>query len=195
MVVFLLLAVLSYFAGSVNYSILLFRVLGKEDPRNNHSKNPGATNVYRQAGLFWAAVVLLLDVGRAFVVGYAAVSWLEPQWVALVGLALILGNRYPCFHGFDGGKGVANYLGFILAIAPGWAGLGMLAWGAAHAIWRTPFLSSFSMVLVMSIGTAFGASLPWQGVIGVFATAGFIVWCHHSNIQERWGNNKVERQP
>jgi glycerol-3-phosphate acyltransferase PlsY len=184
---FLLAFFIAYVAGSVNFSILAFRLSGREDPRRHGSRNPGATNVYRQAGLTWALVVLLLDMGRAVFIGKMAILWLSFWQVPWVGLGLILGNRFPCFHGLKGGKGVANYLGYTLAIAPEWAGLSMLAWGAAHLIWRTPFLSSFAMVFALSIGTAFGTDLTWQGSLGAMATAVFIVGCHHTNIRERWG--------
>lgn len=177
----------AYVAGSVNFSILVFRFTGREDPRHYGSGNPGATNIYRKAGIGWAAAVLLLDVGRAVVVALIA-KWLLPDWqVPWVGLGLILGNRFPCFHGFKGGKGVANYLGFTLVITPMWGGIGVLAWGVAHLIWRTPFLSSFSMVFFLAAGTAITLGGNWWGGVGALATALFIVACHHRNIRERWG--------
>jgi len=102
-------------------------------------------------------------------------------------LGLLLGNRFPCFHRFRGGKGVANYLGFTAVVAPVWAALGTLAWGAAHLIWHTPFISSFAMVFVLSAGTVIAESNSWPGGVGAAVTALFIVACHHRNIRERWG--------
>jgi glycerol-3-phosphate acyltransferase PlsY len=99
----IVLMVGAYLAGSINFSILLFNVVGKEDPRQTFSGNPGATNVYRQAGIGWAAAVLLLDMGRAMGVAYLGVALASPDWVPWMGLALIVGNRYPCFLGFGGG--------------------------------------------------------------------------------------------
>ena len=187
---FIVLATAAYLAGSVNFSILAFRFTGREDPRQHGSGNPGATNVYRQAGLGWAVTVLLLDVGRAVGVGLAARAMLPFWQVPWVGLGLILGNHFPLFHGFKGGKGVANYLGFTLALAPAWAGLGALAWGAAHLIWHTPFLSSFAMVAVLAAGTAVAEGAHWWGAAGAAATALFIAACHHRNIRERWGGQR-----
>ena len=92
----------AYITGSINFSIILFKVLGKEDPRNKFSGNAGATNVYRQAGIFWALTVLLLDIGRAMFIAYACLKLLNSDYVTWPGLALILGNRYPCFHNFKG---------------------------------------------------------------------------------------------
>lgn len=185
--VFVWLFAAAYVAGSVNFSILAFRFTGRDDPRHHGSGNPGATNVYRQAGIGWAVSVLLLDVGRAIVVALAAKALLPFWQVPWVGLGLILGNRFPCFHRFQGGKGVANYLGFTAVLTPGWAVLGGLAWGAAHLLWRTPFLSSFAMVLVLTAGTLLVQGGGWRGGVGAVATALLIVACHHRNIRERWG--------
>lgn len=186
LLIFILLIAAGYLAGSINFSILAFRFTGRDDPRRHGSGNPGATNVYRQAGLGWAVAVLLLDMGRAVGVALVAKSLLPFWQVPWVGLGLILGNRFPCFHAFKGGKGVANYLGFTLAIAPAWAGLGALAWGAAHLIWRTPFLSSFAMVVVLAAGTSVAGEANWWGGVGTVVTALFIVACHHRNIREGW---------
>ncbi|MBR9987277.1 MAG: glycerol-3-phosphate acyltransferase [Desulfosarcina sp.] len=187
---FIFMIAAAYVAGSVNFSILAFRFTGRDDPRRHGSGNPGATNVLRQAGIGWAAAVLLLDVGRAISVALMAQSLLPFWQVPWVGLGLILGNRFPCFHGFKGGKGVANYLGFTLAVAPVWAGAGILAWVTAHLAWRTPFLSSFAMVVVLAAGTAITLDTDWRAGVGAAVTALFIVACHHRNIRERWGGQK-----
>lgn len=180
----------AYLAGSVNFSILVFRITGREDPRQHGSGNPGATNVYRQAGLAWAAAVLLLDMLRAMAVALSA-NQLLPVWqVPWVGLGLILGNHWPLWHGFKGGKGVANYLGFTVIVAPLGAGIGALAWGAAHLVWRTPFLSSFAMVLCLAAGTAARPGVGFLGGLGAAATALFIGACHHTNIRGRWGGGQ-----
>jgi glycerol-3-phosphate acyltransferase PlsY len=72
---FLLGMLCAYLAGSINFAILLFRLLGKDDPRTRFSGNAGVTNVYRQAGWPLAAMVLVLDVGRAMVVALLAGHW------------------------------------------------------------------------------------------------------------------------
>jgi acyl phosphate:glycerol-3-phosphate acyltransferase len=188
--ILILLIVAAYLAGSVNFSILAFRFTGRDDPRQHGSGNPGATNVYRQAGLAWAVAVLLLDMGRAMAVALLATILLPVWQVPWVGLGLIMGNRWPLFHRLRGGKGVANYLGFTAVIAPAWAGIGALAWGAAHLVWRTPFLSSFAMVFCLAAGTALAPGAGLRGGLGAMATALFIVACHHTNIRQRWGRGK-----
>lgn len=187
MILFAVLAAGAYVAGSVNFSILLFKVLGKDDPRQSHSQNPGATNVYRQAGPLPAAAVLILDVGRAFVIGFAAVSWLDPKFVPWLGLALLLGNRYPCFHEFKGGKGVANYVGFTLAVSPLGVLISGLAWAGAFYFSRTPFLASFAMVAVLAVGNVACLGIQPSVAAGVAATVALIVCNHRKNMLERWG--------
>lgn len=187
---FMGLSAAAYLAGSINFSILAFRISGREDPRQHGSGNPGATNVYRQAGLGWAATVLLLDMARAMAVAVAATTLLPFWQVPWVGLGLIMGNHWPLFHRFRGGKGVANYLGFTVVFAPVWAVIGALAWGAAHLVWRTPFISSFAMVFCLAAGTALVHGSGFRGGLGVMTTALFIVACHQANIRQRWGGGQ-----
>lgn len=174
--------ILAYLAGSINFSILLFKMLGKDDPRNAFSGNPGVVNVYRQAGLFMAVVVLLLDVGRALVVAFIAIQLLPMALVPWAGLGLILGNRFPCFHGLHGGKGVANYLGFTTIISPVAAGLSALGWLLTYAIGRTPFIGSFVMVFILAAGTIAACEYSLSAIAGVAATAGLIYYNHKSNV-------------
>ncbi len=188
---FIISMIAAYLAGSVNVSILVFRATGRQDPRRHGSGNPGTTNVYRQAGIGWAATVLLLDMARAMVVALLACTWLPLWQVPWVAFGLILGNRFPCFHGFKGGKGVANYLGFSMIVAPMWAGGGLLAWGGAHLIWHTPFLSSFAMVFCLTIGTVLAAGGSGWGLAGTLITALFIVGCHHRNIHAYWSGRRA----
>jgi glycerol-3-phosphate acyltransferase PlsY len=177
--------ILAYLAGSVNFSILLFKISGKEDPRKKFSGNPGVANVYRQAGIFMAALVWLLDMGRAIGVGLACIYLLSTTLVPIGGLALILGNRFPCFHQFRGGKGVANYLGYTTIIAPLAAGISVLAWVAAVAIFRIPFVGSFVMVFILGAGTLLVCNFDPLSTTAVLATVAFIYYGHKRNIVEQ----------
>ena len=173
----------AYIAGSINFAILLFKVTGREDPRRGFSGNPGVVNVYRQGGLASAAVVLLLDVGRAICVALIANRLLPLELVPIIGLALILGNRWPCFHGFRGGKGVANYLGFSTIIAPLASLISGLVWLLTFAVCRIPFISSFLMVFILAAGTIFTCDFHPTSTVAVLATVALILYSHHSNMQ------------
>ncbi|MGB5749680.1 MAG: glycerol-3-phosphate acyltransferase [Desulfobacterales bacterium] len=176
--------IFAYLAGSINFSILLFKILGKEDPRGEFSGNPGVVNVYRQAGLPTAALVWLLDMGRAIGVALVCINLLSTALVPIGGLALILGNRYPCFHQFRGGKGVANYLGFTTIIAPMAAGISALAWLATFALIRIPFVGSFVMVGILGVGTLPACNFDPRSTAVVLATVGLIYYGHRRNISE-----------
>ena len=172
----------AYLAGSVNFSIVLFALLGKGDPRTRFSGNAGATNVWRQAGLGWAAAVLFLDLARAIALSLAALHFLPANSAPWVGLALVAGNRYPCFHGFRGGKGVAAYLGFTIPIAPYAAALSAIIWAGAYGLIRLPFIASFCMVAILAAGTIFVFGYDVTATIGAMAAALFIYFNHRENI-------------
>jgi len=177
--------ILAYLAGSINFSILLFKILGKGDPRKEYSGNPGVVNVYRQAGLFLAALVWLLDIGRAIGVALVSVYLLSVSMVPIGGLALILGNRFPCFHQFRGGKGVANYLGFTTILAPLAAGISALAWLVTFALFRIPFVGSFVMVFILGAGTLLASNFDPLSIATVLATVALIYYGHKPNIVEQ----------
>ncbi|MBW2591681.1 MAG: glycerol-3-phosphate acyltransferase [Deltaproteobacteria bacterium] len=179
---FIILFFSAYLAGSVNFSVILFRILGKQDPRKKFSKNPGVTNVYRQTGLPWAAVILFLEMTRAMIIAGAAMGFVKPEYVPWTGFGLILGNSFPCFHRFRGGKGVACYLGFTMIPAPVFSVISAFFWIVSYTLFRTPFIASFFMISVLSAGfiIKFGGSvIP---AAGTAATVLFIIFRHRENI-------------
>ena len=173
----------AYLTGSVNFSILLFKLLKKGDPRDRFSGNAGATNVYRQAGPAWAFSVLLLDLARAMTVAWMAFRWLPPPWVPWIAFTLILGNRYPLFHGFRGGKGVANYLGFSAYFSPVAALLATGAWAVAWRLTGQPFIGSTAMIFTLTVHMAVAFDCHPVAISGAILTAGFILWCHRANFR------------
>jgi glycerol-3-phosphate acyltransferase PlsY len=173
---------LTYLIGSINFAILVLRLLGKVDPRTQFSGNAGTTNVYRQAGRGWAAVVLLLDIGRAAALAALALGLLPFALVPWIGFALVAGNRFPCFHGFRGGKGVAGYLGFTVLISPWAAALSCLVWVIVHWIGHIPFIASFFMILTLGAGVVVASGGEALPIAGIVATVLLIVFNHRKNI-------------
>ena len=107
----------SYLAGSLSSAIIVCRVAGLPDPRTQGSGNPGATNVLRFGGKKIAAIVLLSDgLKGAIPVLFATYQGLTLFEICLVAFFTFLGHVYPVFFHFKGGKGVATYLGALIAV-------------------------------------------------------------------------------
>jgi len=151
------------------------------DPRETFSGNAGTTNVYRQAGIIWAAFIFLLDIGRAIAVAFLASHYLEMSLVPWAGLFLVLGNSFPCFHHFRGGKGVANYLGFTAVVFPWGAAAAALFWVTVYAIARVPFIASFFMVAVLSLSISY-RTFSVSSIAAAIMTFALIVFNHRKNI-------------
>jgi glycerol-3-phosphate acyltransferase PlsY len=182
MVKTLLICFFAYLAGSVNFAIIFFRLTGRGDPRLNFSGNAGTTNVYRQAGIVWATVVFLLDIGRAIIVAFLSICFLKEPLFPLAGFFLVLGNSFPCFHGFHGGKGVANYLGFTILVAPWAAIISAGIWLVVYGIVRITFIASFFMVFTLACGQASNLNWQFSAVLGALATLLLILFNHRKNI-------------
>ena len=130
-----------YLFGSIPFGLILTRVAGTGDIRAIGSGNIGATNVLRTGHKGLAAVTLLGDMLK----GTAAVlvmNWLGGSDAALVaGLGAVLGHVFPVWLRFKGGKGVATYIGVLIAVAwPVAAAFGVI-WAAVAALTRYSSLS------------------------------------------------------
>lgn len=186
----ILICSIAYLAGSVNFAVIFFKLTGKGDPRLRFSGNAGTTNVYRQAGFWWAAFIFLLDIGRAMAIAAFAIYLLPPSFVPWACFFLVLGNSFPCFHGFHGGKGVANYLGFTLYVFPLSAAISAVVWLAAYGICRIPFIASFFMIFILTCGQAWFFNWKFEAAAGAFTTL-LLIWLNHKrNIIEFWKNRK-----
>ena len=107
----------SYLAGSLSSAIIVCRIAGLPDPRTQGSGNPGATNVLRFGSKKIAAIVLLSDgLKGAIPVLFASYQGLTLFEICLVAFFTFLGHVYPVFFHFKGGKGVATYLGALIAV-------------------------------------------------------------------------------
>lgn len=112
----LLTAVLGYLLGSIPFGVVVTRVMGLGDLRQIGSGNIGATNVLRTGNKRAALATLLLDGGKGALAVLVA-RWLLAEDAAQVaGLAAFLGHLFPVWLSFRGGKGVATFLGLLLAL-------------------------------------------------------------------------------
>ncbi|MCH9745575.1 MAG: glycerol-3-phosphate 1-O-acyltransferase PlsY [Proteobacteria bacterium] len=112
-----LLIISAYLIGSISMAIIICKILDLPDPRTQGSNNPGATNVLRIGGKKAAAATLLADGLKGFIpVAIGQYLGLDIQTVSLIALSAFLGHVYPVFFSFKGGKGVATFIGALLAL-------------------------------------------------------------------------------
>lgn len=116
-VVLTLWATLGYLIGSVPFGVLVARVMGLGDLRKIGSGNIGATNVLRTGNKRAAALTLLLDGGKGAGAVLLARALAGEDAAQLAALAAFLGHCFPIWLAFRGGKGVATFLGIMLALA------------------------------------------------------------------------------
>jgi glycerol-3-phosphate acyltransferase PlsY len=155
-----------YLIGSIPVGFLVARAAGGFDIRGKGSGNIGATNVLRTLGPVPAVLTLLGDVAKGYVAVRAAeVIGPEPVWGAAGALLAIVGNCWPVFLRFKGGKGVATGLGAFLALTP-----------------RAILLASILGCVGLALGAWLFGYTPMYAAAAACA-AGLIVWRHHENVK------------
>lgn len=174
-------AALGYLLGSIPFGLVLSRLMGLGNLRDIGSGNIGATNVLRTGNKPAAALTLLLDAAKGAVAVLLA-RWLAGEDAAqLAALLAFLGHCFPVWLGFRGGKGVATFLGLLLALF--WpVGLACCAtWLAAALIWR---ISSLAAITAASTSTVWMALLGAQPMLllGIALTV-LVFFTHRANIK------------
>ena len=137
-----LTAVLGYLLGSIPFGIVMARAFGLGDLRKIGSGNIGATNVLRTGNKLAAFLTLVLDAGKGGIAVLLARWALAEDAAQLAGAAAFLGHLFPVWLGFKGGKGMATFLGTLLALSfpVGLAACGL--WLITAAVTRISSLSA-----------------------------------------------------
>jgi len=181
-----LMAVLGYLLGAVPFGIVVSKALGLSDPRTVGSKNVGFTNVLRVSGTKAGVLTLLGDMGKGWIIGWAAMQWLTDERVIMVVAFMpILGHLFSPFLGFKGGKGVATALGSVLGLSPSMGLLLLLIWLGAVAIWRYSSggaLAAFGLFPVVAI-----VNEQRQEFLVFAIVVSALIWIKHKdNIVRLW---------
>ena len=120
MVVYIIMAIIAFCIGSVNFSVIFSKKFAGFDVREKGSGNAGTTNMLRTVGKKAAAITFICDILKGVVsIGIAILLGNIPDvnkelLVQIAGVAVVLGHTFPVFFGFKGGKGVATSLGVLL---------------------------------------------------------------------------------
>jgi acyl phosphate:glycerol-3-phosphate acyltransferase len=186
-----LASVLAYLAGSLSFAVIVSSLMGLNDPRTFGSKNPGATNVLRSGNKAAAIVTLLLDAVKGLL-PVLLVKWfgkpygLEDGTIALVGLAAFLGHLWPVFFRFQGGKGVATFIGVVFGID---AVLGLATaatWIIIAFFFRYSSLASLVSAVFAPAYYLLGDRVAWYAetpiALALAAMAALLAYRHRENI-------------
>ncbi len=173
--------VFGYLLGSIPFGIIVTRLGGGPDPRTIGSGNIGATNVLRSGNRTLAALTLLGDALKgtvAVLLGFG----LGGEGTAIgAGFGAFIGHLFPAWLGFRGGKGVATYLGIVLALQPVGALVFAVSWLVCAKVTRYSSLSA----LVATVATPVSIWAMGQvRVAALMAGLTVLLWfMHRDNIR------------
>ncbi|WP_417713301.1 glycerol-3-phosphate 1-O-acyltransferase PlsY [Pseudophaeobacter arcticus] len=178
--ILMLWAVIGYLLGSIPFGLVLTRAMGLGNLREIGSGNIGTTNVLRTGSKAAAAATLILDGGKGAAAVLLARFLAGEDAAQLAGLAAFLGHCFPVWLRFKGGKGVATFLGLMLALA--WpVGIACcLTWVATAAVSRISSLSALVAALAAPLW-AYLMNAPASIALAILLAA-IVFWRHGANI-------------
>jgi glycerol-3-phosphate acyltransferase PlsY len=172
---------LGYALGSIPFGLLLTRLAGLGDVRQIGSGNIGATNVLRTGRKGLAAATLLLDAAKGAAAVLIANAAFGPAAATIAGFGALLGHIFPVWLKFKGGKGVATFLGVLIALAWQLAAIFAIVWLAVAATTRISSLAA----LVATVAVPVAACVLGYNEIAIVSAlmAAIILIKHRGNIR------------
>ncbi|WP_085307805.1 glycerol-3-phosphate 1-O-acyltransferase PlsY [Planktotalea arctica] len=179
-VALLIWAALGYLFGSIPFGVLISNAMGLGNLREIGSGNIGATNVMRTGSKPAALATLVLDGAKGAVAALIARAVAGEDAAQIAGLMALIGHCYPIWLKFNGGKGVATFLGLLLALSLPVGAACCATWLAFAALKR---ISSLAALAAAGTSTFWMTVLdyPEGFVMGVTLTV-LIFWRHRTNI-------------
>lgn len=174
--ILVLVAVLGYLLGSVPFGIVIARLFKLGDLRTIGSGNIGATNVLRTGNKLAAFLTLILDSGKGAIAVLLALWLIGPDGAQVAGLMAFLGHCFSIFLGFKGGKGVATYLGTLLALSFAVGFAACMTWLFIALIFR---FSSLAALVAAVMVPAWAWTLDRGDLVVLSLVLGIILWIRH----------------
>jgi len=182
--------VIAYLIGSIPTGYLFAKSKKKIDLRQHGSGNVGATNVLRTVGKRPAVLTLLIDIlkGLIAVTLWAGISYSPkiglqyPEYLAVLGLTVVLGHNFSIFLHLKGGKGVATSAGVLLALCPKLLLVGLLSWIIIFSISKIVSLASIISAIAIPVASFF-FTYPAAIRFLIVVLAFLIILTHRANIQ------------
>ena len=187
----LLLIPIAYLIGSVSFAVVVSKCMRLPDPHSYGSGNPGATNVLRTGNKLAAVLTLLGDASKGYIavmlariiLGDTSLSSTMGSWVLCgVVIAVFLGQLFPIFHGFKGGKGVATACGILFGINWILGAATLSTWIIVAMFMRYSSLAALAAAVFGPIYFVFLFGFQPMGV-ALLVVCLLLIWRHRSNIQ------------
>lgn len=173
------ITIYSYILGSIPFGLVLAKIFLKKDIRKIGSGNIGATNVLRTGNKFLGALTLLLDGLKAYISVTITLNF-SPDYIYLSALLCFLGHIFPVWLRFNGGKGIAVYLGVLFAISLNLAFIFIITWIIILCASKYSSLSSIISSMIMFLYSL--ALNNFNISLFFFIIFIMIIYTHKSNI-------------
>lgn len=193
MAAYIIVAVIAYLIGSINFSVILSKKMAGFDLREKGSGNAGTTNMLRTVGKKAAAITLVCDILKGVVAIFLA-KLIGNIWehldrallVQLAGILVVIGHTFPVFFKFKGGKGVATSLGVLLTL--NWQiGLICLVFALVlMALTQMVSVGSIAAAILYPVLTIFISQnyiVPGNYIISSIILAVIVVFNHRANVK------------
>lgn len=175
----IIVAIYSYLLGSIPFGLILTKLFLKKDIRDVGSGNIGTTNVLRTGKKSLAAATLLLDLLKGYLSVVITFYYFE-DLISYSALLCFVGHIFPIWLKFKGGKGVATYLGVILALSYKFFLIFAICWLALAFLLRFASLSSIVSTLIVFVYSYFFENNNYSLILFVFFI--IILYTHRENI-------------
>ena len=175
----ILVLIYSYFLGSIPFGLIITKVFLRKDIRKVGSGNIGTTNVLRTGKKSLAIATLIFDILKGYVSVIITLKYFN-DLVYFSALICFIGHIFSVWLKFKGGKGVATYLGIILALSFKFGIIFGLTWLLISFIFKYSSLSSMIGALIVFVYSMFLDNITLS--IFLFITFIIILYTHRENI-------------
>ena len=175
----IIVAIYSYLLGSIPFGLILTKLFLKKDIRDVGSGNIGTTNVLRTGKKSLAATTLLLDLLKGYLSVVITLLYFE-DLISYSALLCFVGHIFPIWLKFKGGKGVATYLGVILALSYKFFLIFGVVWLVLTFLFRFASLSSIFSTLIIFLYSYFFENNNFSIILFIFFI--IILYTHRENI-------------
>ena len=172
-----LVAVAAYLLGSIPFGVIIARIFGLGNLREIGSGNIGATNVLRTGNKLAAGLTLVFDAAKAGVAIIVARSIFAEDAAQTAGFFAFLGHLFPVWLRFNGGKGVATFVGTVLALS---VPLGALCCGTWLAVAYFFRMSSLAALIASASGPIWAWLIGYEAAILLLILLAVLIYIRHS---------------